>query len=84
MGEKIFLTGGGGKYRDSKEKDVSNYKVDEIGWYQTRLIPKDGKVTTIPNGYFLGARASTVRADQTSGSRQRFASPFPTSKASNR
>ena len=55
VGEKIFLTGGGGKYRDSKEKDVSNYKVDEIGWYQTRLIPKDGKVTTIPNGYFLGA-----------------------------
>lgn len=55
VGEKIYLTGGGGKYRDSKEKDVSNYKVDEIGWYQTRLIPKDGKVTTIPNGYFLGA-----------------------------
>lgn len=55
VGEKIFLTGGGGKYRDSKEKNVSDYKVDEIGWYQTRLIPKDGKVTTIPNGYFLGA-----------------------------
>ena len=55
VGEKIYLTGGGGKYRDSKEKEVSNYKVDEIGWYQTRLIPKDGKVTTIPNGYFLGA-----------------------------
>ena len=55
IGEKIYLTGGGGKYRDSKEKDVSNYKVVEIGWYQTKLIPKDGKVTTIPNGYFLGA-----------------------------
>jgi len=55
VGEKIFLTGGGGKYRDSKEKNVSDYKVEEIGWYQTRLIPKDGKVTTIPNGYFLGA-----------------------------
>ena len=55
VGEKIYLTGGGGKYRDSKEKDVSNYKVAEIGWYQTKLIPKDGKVTTIPNGYFLGA-----------------------------
>jgi small-conductance mechanosensitive channel len=55
VGEKIYLTGGGGKYRDSKEKEVSNYKVAEIGWYQTKLIPKDGKVTTIPNGYFLGA-----------------------------
>lgn len=55
VGEKIYLTGGGGKYRDSKDKEVSNYKVAEIGWYQTKLIPKDGKVTTIPNGYFLGA-----------------------------
>jgi len=55
VGEKIYLTGGGGKYRDSKERNVSNYKVAEIGWYQTKLIPKDGKVTTIPNGYFLGA-----------------------------
>ena len=55
VGEKIYLTAGGGKYRDSKERNVSNYKVAEIGWYQTKLIPKDGKVTTIPNGYFLGA-----------------------------
>ena len=63
---------------------MSNYKVDEIGWYQTRLIPKDGKVTTIPNGYFLGANVINSSRNQTSGSRQRFASPFPTSKASNR
>lgn len=33
VGEKIYFIGGGGKYRDLKEKDVSNYKVDEIGWY---------------------------------------------------
>lgn len=64
IGEKIYLTGGGGKYRDSKEKDVSNYKVVEIGWYQTKLIPKDGKVTTIPNGYFLGANViNSTRAN---------------------
>ena len=65
VGEKIYLTAGGGRYRDSADQSVSNYVVDEIGWYQTKLIPLDGKVTTIPNGYFLGANVINSSRSET-------------------
>jgi hypothetical protein len=33
---------------------MGGYLVKEIGLYQTTLIPKDTRPTTVPNGYFLG------------------------------
>jgi len=39
---------------------VGGYLVKEIGLYQTTLIPKDTRPTTVPNGYFLGANVINI------------------------
>ena len=32
----------------------------QSGWYQTTLIPKDTRPTTVPNGFFLGANVINI------------------------
>lgn len=53
-GEKVYILSNQGRFRSTKEACVGAYTVKEIGWYQTKLIPKDTRPTTVPNGYFLG------------------------------
>ena len=59
VGEEIFITGGS-NFRGSGDPSVSDYLVKEIGWYQTTLLAKDTKPTTVPNGFFLGANVINV------------------------
>ena len=59
-GEKIFILSNQGKLRSTTEPSVGAYLVKEIGWYQTILVPKDTRPTTIPNGYFLGASTINI------------------------
>ena len=53
-GDKIVLLPSGGKFRGSDEPNISEYRVQKIGWYSTLLMPRDKKPTIVPNGYFLG------------------------------
>ena len=59
-GEKIYLMAVGGRFRGTNEPSVGGYLVKEIGWYQTTLIPKDTRPTTVPNGFFLGANVINI------------------------
>lgn len=59
VGEEIYITGGA-NFRGSGNPSVSDYEVKEIGWYQTTLLAKDTKPTTVPNGFFLGANVINV------------------------
>ena len=59
VGEEIFITGGS-NFRGSGDPSVSDYLVKEIGWYQTTLLAKDTKPTTVPNGFFLGTNVINV------------------------
>jgi len=59
-GEKVFLLSNNGRFRSTKEPTVGAYQVKEIGWYQTTLVPKDTRPTTVPNGYFLGANVVNI------------------------
>lgn len=49
-----------GRFRGTNEPSVGGYLVKEIGWYQTTLIPKDTRPTTVPNGFFLGANVINI------------------------
>ena len=59
-GEKIFLMSVNGRFRGTNDPSVGGYLVKEVGWYQTTLIPKDTRPTTVPNGYFLGANVINI------------------------
>lgn len=59
-GEKIYLMAVGGRFRGTNEPSVGGYLVQDIGWYQTTLIPKDTRPTTVPNGFFLGANVINI------------------------
>jgi len=59
VGEEIFVTPGN-NFRGSNDPSVSDYLVEEVGWYQTTLRAKDTKPTIVPNGYFLGANVINV------------------------
>ena len=59
-GEKIYLMAVGGRFRGTNEPSVGGYLVSDIGWYQTTLIPKDTRPTTVPNGFFLGANVINI------------------------
>ena len=59
-GEKVYLMAVGGRFRGTNEPSVGGYLVKDIGWYQTTLIPKDTRPTTVPNGFFLGANVINI------------------------
>ena len=59
INEEIYLLPHG-NFRGSNDPTVSDYLVEEIGWYQTTLLAKDTKPTIVPNGYFLGANVINV------------------------
>ena len=59
-GEKIYLMTAGGRFRGTSDPSVGGYLVREIGWYQTTLVPKDTRPTTVPNGFFLGANVINI------------------------
>lgn len=59
-GEKIYLMTVGGRFRGTNDPSVGGYLVQDIGWYQTTLIPKDTRPTTVPNGFFLGANVINI------------------------
>ena len=59
-GEKIYLMSVNGRFRGTNEPAVGGYDVKEIGWYQTTLVPKDTRPTTVPNGFFLGANVINI------------------------
>jgi small-conductance mechanosensitive channel len=59
-GEKIYLMSVNGRFRGTNEPSVGGYDVKEIGWYQTTLVPKDTRPTTVPNGFFLGANVINI------------------------
>ena len=59
-GEKVYLMPVNGRFRGTNEPDVGGYLVKEIGWYQTTLIPKDTRPTTVPNGFFLGSSVINI------------------------
>ena len=58
-GEEIYILPSG-QFRGSADPNVANYKVQNVGWYYTTLIPKDTMPVTVPNGYFIGANVINV------------------------
>lgn len=69
-GEKIYLVPVNGRFRGTNEPNAEGYSVKDIGRYQTTLVPKETRPTTVLNGFFLGANVIDVSAQNRSRHRR--------------